>query len=244
MKKLRTPDVVMFDVYDTLFLNDTGAWQRAFQQIAEEQGLDIEGPDLWARWKKFEVEFRAGRTNMDDPDSSPPFKTYETAWRECFEKVFEQGGIPGNAANAARRSVTHMAHRDPFPETIRALSELSSRVPLAVFSNADDAFLRPMLDEHGLTSKFEAIESSESAKVYKPHPGAFRHMFDVMQVEPNRVWYVGDHLYDDVRGGAEAGATTVWINRNGAQPGPDDVRPAHEIKDLMDLVALFDRSSV
>lgn len=243
MKKLRTPDAIMFDVYDTLFLNDTNAWQRAFQQIAEEQGLDIDGPDLWTRWKKHEVGFRARRTNMDDPDSSPPFKSYETAWRECFEKVFEQGGIAGNAAKAARRSVTHMAHRDPFPETIHALSELSSRVPLGVFSNADDAFLRPMLDEHGLTSKFEVIESSESAEVYKPHPGAFRHMFDSMDVEPNRAWYVGDHLYDDIRGGSEAGATTIWINRNDAQPGPDDVVPAHEIDDLMDLVALFDRSA-
>lgn len=232
----------MFDVYDTLFLNDPADWRRAFQQISEEQGLDIQGPDLWARWKKFEVEFRARRTNMEDPDASPPFQSYESAWRECFEKVFERDGIPGNAANAARRSVTHMAHRNPFPETIRALSELSSRVPLGVFSNADDAFLRPMLDEHGLTSKFEVIESSESAGVYKPHPGAFRCMFEAMQVEPNRVWYVGDHLYDDVRGGSEAGVTTVWINRNGAKPGPEDTCPAHEINDLMDLVALFDRS--
>ena len=242
MKNPRTPDAVMFDVYDTLFLNDPEDWKRVFQQIAEEQGLDIQGPDLWSRWKKFEIEFRTWRTNMDDPDSSPPFKSYESAWRECFEKVFEQGGIPGNAANAARRSVTHMAHRNPFPETIRALSELSSRVPLGVFSNADDAFLRPMLDEHGLTSKFEVIESSESAKVYKPHPGAFRHMFEAMQVEPNRVWYVGDHLYDDVRGGSEVGVTTIWINRNGAKPGPDDTRPTREIKDLMEIVALFDRS--
>ncbi|MDA1258161.1 MAG: HAD family hydrolase [Chloroflexi bacterium] len=243
MKNLRMPDAVMFDVYDTLFLNDTEAWQRAFQQIAEEQGLDITGPDLWGRWKRIEVEFRTWRTNMDDPDSSPPFKTYEAAWRECFEKVFEQDGIPGNAVNAARRSVTHMAHRNPFPETVRALSELSGRVPLGVFSNADDSFLRPMLDEHGLTSKFEVIESSESAAVYKPHPGAFQYMFGAMHVEPNRTWYVGDQLYDDVRGASEVGATTIWINRTGARPGPDDVRPSHEITDLMELVALLDRAT-
>ena len=58
MKLLRKPDAIMFDVYDTLFLNDPDAWQRAFQQIAEEQGLDITGTELWTRWKKFEVGFR------------------------------------------------------------------------------------------------------------------------------------------------------------------------------------------
>lgn len=232
----------MFDVYDTLFLNDPAAWQRAFQQIAEEQGLEVTGTDLWTRWKKHEVGFRAWRTNMDDPDSSPPFKSYETAWRECFEKVFEQDNIPGNAADAARRSVTHMAHRDPFPETVKTLSELSGRVPLGVFSNADDAFLRPMLDEYGLTSKFEVIESSESAAVYKPHPGAFRHMFAAMHVSPDRTWYVGDHLYDDIRGGSEAGAKAIWINRNDAKHGPDDARPVYEISSLTELVGMFDRS--
>ncbi|MBT3943688.1 MAG: HAD family hydrolase [Chloroflexi bacterium] len=242
MKSQRKPDAIMFDVYDTLFLNDTDAWQRAFQQIAEEQGLDITGADLWKRWKKHEVGFRVWRTNMDAPETSPPFKSYETAWRECFEKVFEEDNIPGNAANAARRSVTHMAHRDPFPETVKALSELSTRVPLGVFSNADDAFLRPMLDEYGLTSKFEVVESSESAAVYKPHPRAFKHMFAAMQVEPGKAWYVGDHLYDDIRGGSEVGATAIWINRNDAKPGPGDATPAHEITSLMDLVEMFDRS--
>ncbi|HCV27347.1 MAG TPA: HAD family hydrolase [Dehalococcoidia bacterium] len=243
MKLLRKPDAIMFDVYDTLFLNDPDAWQRAFQQIAEEQGLDITGTELWTRWKKFEVGFRVWRTNMDDPDSSPRFKSYETAWRECFERVFEEDKISGNAANAARRSVTHMAHRNPFPETVRALSELSSRVPLGVFSNADDAFLRPMLDEYGLTSKFEVIESSESAAVYKPHPGAFRHMFTAMDVQPSRAWYVGDHLYDDIRGGSEVGAKAIWINRNEAKRGPEDAKPAYEITSLMELVEMFDRSA-
>lgn len=242
MKPQHKPDAIMFDVYDTLFLNDPEAWQIAFHAIAQEQGLDISGSDLWKRWKKHEVGFRAWRTNMDDPPSSPPFKTYETAWRECFEKVFEEGGISGDAAHAAHRSVLHMSHRKPFPEAINALTELSSRVPLGVFSNADDAFLRPMLDEYGMTSKFEVVESSESAAVYKPHPGAFRHMLSAMQVEPSRTWYVGDHLYDDIRGGSNVGATAIWINRNDAKRGTNDAKPAYEIVNLMDLVELFDRS--
>ena len=149
--------------------------------------------------------------------------------------MFEQDKIPGNAVNAARRSVTHMSHRDPFPETVHALSELSGRVPLGVFSNADDAFLRPMLDEYGLTSKFEVVESSESAAVYKPHPGAFKHMFAAMDVAPGKSWYVGDHLYDDIRGGSEVGASTIWINRTEARRGPDDAMPTKEITSIKDL---------
>jgi FMN phosphatase YigB (HAD superfamily) len=99
-----------------------------------------------------------------------------------------------------------------------------------------------MLDEYGLTSKFEIIESSESAAVYKPHPGAFKHMFAAMDVAPNKSWYVGDHLYDDIRGGSEVGASAIWINRTDARRGPDDAEPAREITSLMDLVEMFDRA--
>ena len=43
----------------------------------------------------------------------------------------------------------------------------------------------------------------------KPHPAIFERALDALAVEPERTLFVGDRLYEDVRGAAEVGMTTV-----------------------------------
>lgn len=232
------PDAIIFDVYETLFENSVDRWQAAFAEIVGEQGLPLSGEELWRRWKEFEVDFRANRTNMDDPLGSPPFKTYERAWAECFQRVFdEDDDLDGDAAGAARRSVEHMSRRDPFPETVDALLDLEGRVRLAVFSNADNDFLRPLLD--GFALPFELVASSESTRVYKPHPEAFLYILGELGLEPEDAWYVGDHPFDDVYGAHLVGLTTVWVNRAGAR-FEGQIEPDIVIKDLRELSTRLD----
>lgn len=231
-------------MYDTLFSNPTDAWYDAFAEIASEQNLPVDGAELWRRWKEYEVNFRRVRTNLDDPAASPPFKTYETAWAECFERVFRDLGVRADAPAASRRSVEHMARRAPFEDTIAALQTLRGAARLAVFSNADDAFLLPMLGRYDL--EFEFVASSESARIYKPHPGAFRHILDRLNLPPSRIWYVGDNPFDDVFGAHQAGITTVWINRKEAefkgQIEPDiQIRSLAQIADHVATVVWADR---
>ncbi len=233
---LESPDAIIFDVYDTLFANSPGKWQEAFAEIAAEQGLPLDGAELWRRWKVYEVDFRKTRTNMEDPDDNPPFKSYEQAWAECFERVFADGSLPGDADAAAKRSVEHMSRRDPYPETLEAIRALEGRAKLAVFSNADDAFLNPMLEEYDLP--FVSVISSESAHIYKPHPAAYRHVLDKIGVSADRAWYVGDHLWDDVHGASRVGMTTVWINRESAV-FDGLTKPDIEIQSLMELSGLI-----
>ncbi len=234
--RFESPEAVIFDAYDTLFANSPEKWQEAFAEIATEQKLPLGGPELWRRWKVHEVNFRKSRTNMDDPANNPPFKSYEQAWAECFERVFTEDSLSGDAAAAARRSVEHMSRRDPFPETVEAIRALDGRTRLAVFSNADDAFLRPMLEEYELP--FESVNSSESAGIYKPHPAAYAHVLDKLGVAPNRAWYVGDHLWDDVHGASRVGMTTVWINRESLK-FDGLTKPDIEISSLLELSGLI-----
>jgi 2-haloalkanoic acid dehalogenase type II len=233
---------VLFDVYDTLFVNPPEDWVAAFDGICHEQGLALTGSELWSRWKPHEVAFRRVRTNMDNPALSPPFKTYEQAWTECFETAFREAGVDGDPALAGRRSVEHMARRPISPDTRPALSALAGRVRLGVLSNADDAFLRPLLASARL--KLEAIESSESARVYKPAPGAFHHVLRAMGLEARATWYVGDQLFDDVLGADRVGMTTVWINRRDNAFAGDGPRPAATIADLRALGRLLDLAEV
>jgi 2-haloalkanoic acid dehalogenase type II len=241
-KALPRPQAVLFDVYDTLFHNPTDDWVSAFDAICHDQRLPFSGHSLWSRWKPHEIKFRQVRTNLQDPAQSPPFKTYEQAWTECFEAVFREAGVAGDAALAGRRSVEHMARRPIFPDTRPALATLEGRARLGVLSNADDAFVRPLLAGERL--QLEAIESSESARVYKPAPAAFQHVLRVMGIAASHAWYVGDQLFDDVLGAHRVGMTTVWINRPGNPFAGHGPRPAATIADLRELGPLLDLAEV
>lgn len=246
MAKLTTdlttkPKAIAFDCYRTLFQNDHDAWRVMFKEIIETQGLPFDQQTLWDKWRAYELQFRATRTVLDDPSKSPPFKTYEQAWSECFAKVFDEEGVKGDAEAAGARCVKHLGSRPVFEDTEPGLNALKGKVKTGVFSNADENSLRPLLKT--IDADFDVVASSESSGVYKPAPAAFEHILGQLGVQPSETWYVGDHLYDDVRGGNDVGLTTVWINRTGATVGPDDATPAIEINDLRELAELIDSIS-
>lgn len=208
-----------------------------FGKIIDEQGLPFTQDVLWDKWRRYELQFRANRTVLENSEQSPPFKSYEQAWSECFAQVFEDEGVNGDAESAGKRCVEHLARRPVFEDTVPALQALIGRVKVGVFSNADDRSLRPLLKSTGI--RFDAIASSESSRVYKPAREAFIEIIGQLKADPARTWYVGDHLYDDVRGGNDVGLTTVWINRTHAKVGPEDAVPDIEITDLRQLPGII-----
>ncbi|MCZ6539836.1 MAG: HAD family hydrolase [Chloroflexi bacterium] len=235
------PEAIAFDCYRTLFDNSHDDWKQTFGEIIEAQDLPLDSEELWTRWRKYEVNFRKVRTDLGRPYNSPPFKSYRQAWTECFQNVFDDLDLgPGTRADAAAagdRAAMHMTDRPIFPDTLEALDLLKGRVKLGVFSNADDDGLRPLLANAGL--EFDFVASSESAQVYKPALAAFEHLFKGLETGPEKTWYVGDELFDDVLGGYRAGATTVWINRNGAEVDREP-EPDIEITDLRELSEILE----
>lgn len=238
---LPRPEAILFDVYDTLFINGVEEWEGTFSRICQEQKLPIEPAALWKHWKRIEVQFRQVRTNLERPEKSPPFKTYELAWTECFTQAFQELGLRGDAAKAAHRAVVDMSARKIFPDAAPTLAALGPVVRLGVFSNADEAFVRPLLANSGL--KFDVVASSESARVYKPALAAFRHLVGLMKIDARQAWYVGDQLHDDVLGATSVGMTAIWINRAGAPAGGNGPSPDATIGDLRQLKLLLDRST-
>ncbi len=227
---------VILDVYNTLFHNEADLWRVTFAEICSIQRLPIDAYTLWRRWKALEVQFRKHRTNMENPEASPPFKSYEQSWRECFEKVFEELGT-GDGAAAAKLAVRDMGSREPFPETIEALDKLKGLARLAIVSNADDSFLLPLIGSYHF-QELEAVLSSEAVGAYKPNPKPFRIVLDKMSLRPEETLYVGDHLFDDMLGAHSVGMTTVWINRDGVEYNPQLPRPDYTIHNLLELTKL------
>ena len=229
---------VIFDVYNTLFRNDTSCWTDVFGDICRIQELPISPDDLWVRWKTFEVRFRETRTNMEHPEESPTFKTYQVAWGEAFVDAFDSLGIKGDADHAAQLSVGGMAEREPYEDTFSFLEYVGHRWKRALLTNADNDFIQPLLQRHSLY--FDAVVTSEMARAYKPDPRVFDRVLRETGVLPEEALYVGDTLFDDVHGAKLAGMSAAWLNRYGADRDPELLAPDYEVTELSELMDVLE----
>jgi putative hydrolase of the HAD superfamily len=92
------------------------------------------------------------------------------------------------------------------------LDELRERdLLLGLVSNAFDPgwLLHRDLERSGLAERLDfAVFASEIGK-RKPHRAIFETALGALDADPDRTLFVGDRIYEDVRGAAELGMTTV-----------------------------------
>jgi 2-haloalkanoic acid dehalogenase type II len=226
---------IIFDMYGTLVHNDPSLWITTLDEVCEHQGLPLTGQELWEQWRTIDPESRQKRTNLANPEKSPPFKTYEETWTNSFGKVLEKIG-KGDPKAIAKRCVSETGCRKPFPETIRAITNLQTKGEFifGMLSNSDNDSLNPLIET--LNLNFDAVLSSESARMYKPDPRIFKQMLNFLGVKAENSLYVGDSQWDDVQGGKLVGMQVAWVNRKGSQLNPE-LPPADYI--LSDLSELF-----
>ena len=232
---------VIFDVYETLAHNDSELWIETFGGICRAQGLEIDPRFLYQEWKALEMLFRRERLNLEEPEKSPSFKSYEEAWRDCFRDVFSRLGLKGDAVVAAKDAVRDMGEREPYQDALEVLPAIQPRWRTGVLSNADDNYLFPLLGAVGW--KFEAVLSSEGARAYKPLPSPFRQILGRLGAGPQEAIYVGDSLYDDVLGANAVGMRAVWVNRHKSVPDPQLPKPDYVIQSLRELPEILHAAS-
>ena len=114
---------------------------------------------------------------------------------------------------------------------------------LGLVSNAFDPgwLLRRDLDSSGLTERLDAIVFSSEVGKRKPHPSIFEHALDELGVSPERALFVGDRLYEDVRGASELGMTTVQALWFRADENPDGAEPDFQAFTQMDVLNVVRR---
>ncbi len=235
-------NAVVFDVFETLVPNSVERWQETFGDIVRTQGLAIRPSELYRLWKDLENKFREERINLKEPEKSPPFKSYEHAWRDCFAPIFTARGFSkADPAAAANFCVRDMASRRPFPDALDTIKKVQDHYKVAIISNADNAYLNPIADRLKAAGvKLVGAVSSEKVKAYKPLPGAFTKALDEMGLKANESVYVGDMQWEDVTGGHRAGMKTVWLNKTDAAARSDLPKPDHEITAIADLLKVLD----
>lgn len=80
-----------------------------------------------------------------------------------------------------------------------------------------------VLARDGLTPHIHASVFSSELPVAKPHREAFEAIADALGTHPSACAFVGDRLWDDIRGAQDAGMRAIWI--------PHSSIPGHEVPD-------------
>jgi len=156
---------------------------------------------------------------------------YAGMMRSCFEDLkAELSDAELDRFLAAEHEAWKPARHVPgtmlsLLDTLRDLGLL-----IGLVSNAFDppSLLHRDLDELAVAERLDvAVFSSEVGK-RKPHPAIFERALDTLGVTPAETVFVGDRLYEDVRGAGELGMTTVqalWFRADDhADGGEPDFR--------------------
>jgi len=114
---------------------------------------------------------------------------------------------------------------------------------LGLVSNAFDPgwLLRRDLEQMGIAERIDfAVFSSEVGK-RKPHPEIFEQALIALGAAAEESLFVGDRLFEDVRGAGEVGMTTVQALWFRADENPHGAEPDHQAFTQMDVLNIADR---
>jgi putative hydrolase of the HAD superfamily len=130
------------------------------------------------------------------------------------------------------------AHTHPLLESLRERG-----LKLGLVSNAFDPgwLLHRDLEQMGIAQRLDFSVFSSEFGLRKPHPAIFERALEVLGVEAEQSLFVGDRLYEDVRGAAEVGMTTVQALWFRADDHPDGAEPDHQAFTQLDVLNVVRR---
>jgi putative hydrolase of the HAD superfamily len=125
------------------------------------------------------------------------------------------------------------AHTHPLLDALRERG-----LKLALVSNAFDPawLLHRDLELMGLAERLDVAVFSSEVGLRKPHPAIFEHALEALGVAPENALFVGDRLFEDVRGAAELGMTTVQALWFRADEHPDGAEPDYQAFTQLDVL--------
>jgi putative hydrolase of the HAD superfamily len=232
-------DAVLFDWGDTLFHFD---YDEALLEAGWEAGLATLERDGLPGHDETAARFRERYL----PLLWVPGSVEEVEYPEMVRELLAGFGVELSAEELGRFLAAEHAAWEPArqlgAQTHALLDSLRARgLRTGLVSNAFDPgwLLHEDLAGMGLAERLDvAVFSSEVGK-RKPHPAIFEAALGPLGADPKRTLFVGDRLYEDVRGPKELGMTTVqalWFRADEDERGLEPDFEAFTQMDVLNVV--------
>ena len=235
------PAAVLFDWGDTLM---RFAYDEALVEAGHRAGLAALGRDDLPEVERLAAHFR----ERYEPFFWIPGTVEELEYPGLVRRLLGDFGVEVTDDELTRFLEAEHAAWDPARQlaahTPALLASLRARgLKLGLVSNAFDPgwLLQRDLEQMGLAEPLDfAVFSSEVGK-RKPHPAIFERALDALGVGADDAVFVGDRLYEDIRGAGELGMTTVQALWFRADEHPEGGEPDFQAFTQMDVLNVIDR---
>ena len=235
------PAAVLFDWGDTLM---QFAYDEALVEAGHRAGLATLDRDELPEVERVAAHFR----ERYEPFFWTPGTVEELEYPGLVRQLLGDFGIEVSDEELTGFLEAEHAAWDPARQlaahTHALLEALRGRgLKLGLVSNAFDPgwLLHRDLEQMGLAERLDfSVFSSEVGK-RKPHPAIFERALEALTVTAEDTVFVGDRLYEDVRGAAELGMTTVQALWFRVDEHPEGGVPDFEAFTQMDVLNFIDR---
>lgn len=225
---------VLFDLDDTLF-DFHKAEKIALTKTLVHFGIDPTEETLAlystinaAHWKRLELgeisreEVKVGR------------------YRELFKTI----GVECDPVKATAYYESMLAIGHYFmPGAPELLGELYGKYRLYIVSNGTAKVQEGRIRSSGIAKYMDGIFISQILGANKPDKQFFDICFaEIPDFSLSETVIIGDSLSSDIKGGINAGITTVWFNPKGIE-NDSDIKPDYTIKELSEVPCLLSQIS-
>jgi 2-haloacid dehalogenase len=197
-----------FDCYGTLIDWETGI-TRALEPWIARHGLRLSRDEVLDAFSANETVVQSERPRARYPD----------VLGEVLRRIGARVGAGVSAAEAAAFGAS-VGDWPAFPDSAASLLRLHTRFALIILSNVDRQSFARSSRQLGVT--FDRIVTAEDVGSYKPAPGNFAALLDVVDdlgFARNQLLHVAESLYHDHAPARQAGIRSVWIHRRHAADG-------------------------
>lgn len=225
---------VLFDLDDTLF-DFHKAEKIALTKTLVRFGIDPTEETLAlystinaTHWKRLELgeisreEVKVGR------------------YRELFKTI----GVECDPVKATAYYESMLAIGHYFmPGAPELLEELYRKYRLYIVSNGTAKVQEGRIGSSGIAKYMDGIFISQILGANKPDKQFFDICFaEIPDFSLSETVIIGDSLSSDIKGGINAGITTVWFNPKGIE-NDNDIKPDYTIKELSEVPGLLSQIS-
>lgn len=225
---------VLFDLDDTLF-DFHKAEKIALTKTLVHFGIDPTEETLAlystinaAHWKRLELgeisreEVKVGR------------------YRELFKTI----GVECDPVKATAYYESMLAIGHYFmPGAPELLEELYRKYRLYIVSNGTAKVQEGRIGSSGIAKYMDGIFISQILGANKPDKQFFDTCFaEIPDFSLSETVIIGDSLSSDIKGGINAGITTVWFNPKGIE-NDNDIKPDYTIKELSEVPGFLSQIS-
>ncbi len=154
----------------------------------------------------------------------------------AFERTLEWVENP-NKSLADHLNQVYLKHRfediELYDDVLPALDILSRHFKIGLLSNGNS-----YPDRCGLERRFAFVILSQDVQVEKPDRRIFDITAEKAGCDIKHVLHVGDSLENDVAGAQNAGARSVWLNRDGKK-NDTEIQVDFEVASLNEIPAIL-----